>query len=261
MADITLAQLTNVTKTSEGTGVLDVLMQSVDIQADKQFKLGRIKGDAYATFYLGAMQSALQASLTFILEEQKAGKEVELIESQILESNEKIDAIIAETAKSYEAIKASEANTLRENQLSNKQILKIQKEIILLETQISELTANGLKDRLIKDQQELKLVEEVTRTQEEIDLLQQKFLTEQAQTVTPTAGLLKAQYDLQQAQKTAFKARHLAEVQKQMLDSFATVYAVTDGAPTGGIPAFLSDANAIINTHVTETKDAMDLVS
>lgn len=257
MTDIQVSNITNASSTSNGTGVFDKLMQSVELHIDKQYQNNRIKGTDYATVYLGALQSVLQQAITFTLTEQEAGKKADLIDAQIIQANEQTDLVIAQTAQAYEAVTSSEAETNRQNLLNSKNVLKVQKEILFVESQTSELLANGTKDRLVKDSQIAKLDGETLRIAEELSLLSQKIISETAQTVDPTGGIMKSQLDLQLAQKFAFKAKHLAEVNKQMLDAFATVYAVTDGAPTGGLPTFLNDANVTLNAHITDTKDAM----
>ena len=85
MATITNATLTqgsSLTVTNNvvtGSGAFDDLMEAVNIHLDAQFNLGRITGSDYATVYLGAMQSALQQSVAFVLGLEKTNAEVTLI--------------------------------------------------------------------------------------------------------------------------------------------------------------------------------------
>lgn len=62
-----------------GTGVFDDLMEAVNTHLEAQFQLGRITGTDYATVYLGAMQSALQSSVSYTLGQEKTNAEVTLL--------------------------------------------------------------------------------------------------------------------------------------------------------------------------------------
>jgi len=89
MADIKLTDLTNSTDTTQGTGVFDVLISAVNREINTQFIKGRLAGTDYASVYLGSMQSVLQQSIAFILGEQQAGKQADLMASQIVEQDSK----------------------------------------------------------------------------------------------------------------------------------------------------------------------------
>ncbi len=65
--------------TVTGTGVFDDLMESVNVHLDAQYNLGRITGADYATVYLGAMQSAIQTSASFVVGAAKGNAEISLI--------------------------------------------------------------------------------------------------------------------------------------------------------------------------------------
>lgn len=173
MAQVLIADVTNKTEGTDGTGSFDVLMTSVDVHLLTQYNEGAITGAEYAQVYAGALQSVLQQAISFEMGKQAADKQAELLVSQINESNEKIDAIIAQTAQSYEAIKASQDKTIRENLLNNNMIAKIVEEIDLLQSKDSEEIANTVRkdtetslrviannyDVAIKTQQELSLKE------------------------------------------------------------------------------------------------------
>jgi len=141
MTDIAITDLTNKTDVTDGTGVFDILMKSIDLHLTDQFTLGRITGVEYSTVYLGALQSVLQQSLTFLLSEQKASKEIELLAQQIIKAQEETDLIIAQTAKAYEDIAATKAATVRENLINAEQIIETQEKVDLLQSQDLETIA------------------------------------------------------------------------------------------------------------------------
>lgn len=62
-----------------GTGVFDDLMEAVTIHLEAQYQLGRITGSDFATVYLGAMQSALQQSVSYTIGQEKTNAEVALL--------------------------------------------------------------------------------------------------------------------------------------------------------------------------------------
>jgi len=81
MADIQFTDVT--TGVVDGTGVFDQLMRSVKAHINEEYDNGRIKGQDYATVYLGALQSAMNQAITFVLEKDNKSKQSELIDTQI----------------------------------------------------------------------------------------------------------------------------------------------------------------------------------
>lgn len=173
MAEITVAEVTNKTDVLPGTGVFDVLMASTNLHLTEQYNENRITGAEFATVYLGALQAVLAQSISFTLGKQAADKQAELLIAQTNEVQEKIDEIIAQTAKHYEAIKASQENTIRENLLNNTTRLKLDEEIDLLQSKDAEQILDTIRkdaehtakitemnyDIAIKAQQELNMKE------------------------------------------------------------------------------------------------------
>jgi len=92
MTDIAVTDITDTSdpNISVGTGVFDVLMTAVEAHIERQFQKQRITGEDYATVYLGSLQAVLQQSVQFILNEQTAGKQSDLLDQQILEQTEKV---------------------------------------------------------------------------------------------------------------------------------------------------------------------------
>lgn len=201
---VDLTDLTNgtlVDNTWVGAGVFDKLMAAVSSNIDGQYNLGRIKGTDYANVYLGGIQSVLAQSVTFLLQQGAAGAiidkakaEAETAKALATESQAKALAEIIKVygfgnatmdASTHEIIVGSntadgkldyENNLVKEQidteDLKNKtdgllenQILATKKDIDIKErsTVISE--AQSVKDLLLK-------AEQVTKTQEEVDLLQ-----------------------------------------------------------------------------------------
>lgn len=133
MADIKQEHLTNAdqlcTSTDgrykvTGDGVFDDLMEAVYEHLDSQYKLNRLAGDKYADVYLGSMQSALAAAVQFVLGEQTADKQADLLQKQIEHEEIKMDLTRAQIDKvrvDIEKVKADITHLTYQNQLLDNQ--------------------------------------------------------------------------------------------------------------------------------------------
>ena len=110
MTDIQVTDLTNSTTDTEGTGVFDLLMQSVERRIEQQHKAGRITGSNFAEVYLGSLQTALTESIKFLMSEQQAGHAGD-------EAKQKVDLVIGQTAEVY--AKVSLIGQQQESELAN----------------------------------------------------------------------------------------------------------------------------------------------
>lgn len=191
MTDIAITDVTNSTDGNDGTGVFDVLMGAVERHIQEQFDAGRIEGADFATVYLGSLKEVLQNSIQFVMTEQKSGLEADVLTQQIIQEGEKTDLIIAQTAKVYEEIAASQADTTRKNLLNNKQVAKVQADT---------------------------------------DLVIEKEVTESKNSITPTAGILGAKHELITAQTLGFKNDTKQKVLKLMLDGYAVNLSISGTA-------------------------------
>jgi hypothetical protein len=97
MADIDLNDLTNATTVTDGTGVLDRLMNVINIHIEDQYDKGRITGPEYATVYVGSVQTAISESVKFLLGEQAAANQADLIAEQVITEQEKQELVQAQS--------------------------------------------------------------------------------------------------------------------------------------------------------------------
>lgn len=86
---VTLADLT--TAKVGGTGVFDTLMTAMVAHLDVEYSGQRLKGQDYASVYLGSLTAVLNSSVAFLLSRDEAGSKTALIQAQI-------DKIVQETA-------------------------------------------------------------------------------------------------------------------------------------------------------------------
>ena len=70
IAGVTLKELT--TGDLKGDGVFDVMMASIDVHIQREFKGNRLTGDQYANVYLNAVTAVLDKSVSFLLQKDKA---------------------------------------------------------------------------------------------------------------------------------------------------------------------------------------------
>ena len=134
-----------------GDGIFDKLIGAVNGNIAAQFDNGRIKDAEYAQVYLGSMQSVVAQSMQFLLQEKQ-------VEAQV---NELL------------------LNGTADRLIKDKQLLKTQEEIDLLQTQDSETILDGVANRLIKAKQLLETQAKTdlyTRQKEGFDHDQKKAL-------------------------------------------------------------------------------------
>lgn len=210
---ITVDKLT--TGTFQGTGVMDKLMQSIHSYIDHEFKEGRIKGPEYAQVCLGSIQAAMQNGVAFLLQQQKAALEAQLIEAQIRLAEKQIEIAEAELA------------------LKEAELPKIQAEIAVLVAQECKLRAEY--DLTMQG---------VLKTGQETALLTQKVDTERAQTqstgVDPDS-VVGRQKGLYAAQADGFKRDAEQKAAKILVDSW-NVRRTTDEATQANGTNRLDDA-------------------
>lgn len=222
IADLTQAKV-------DGVGVFDVLMRANKAHLEQEFKLGRIKGPEYSTVYLGSLQSVLQAAITFLLEKDKSALQAQLLEQQILVAQIEV-------------------------QKAQNELLKIQAEVGLVKAQVGLVTqqmANAVLEGKVLVAQECKLraeydllVNQNLKVTQETALLQQKVITEQAQTqaigVDPDSVIGK-QKALYTAQTDGFKRDAEQKATKLLIDTWNT-RRVTDEATVADGVNMLNDA-------------------
>jgi len=84
--NIVLTDLTNGSLTASnewtGTGVFDVLVNAVNKNIEGQYNLGRINATDYANVYLGGLQSVIQQSMQYLLQEKQVEAQVDLLAAQ-----------------------------------------------------------------------------------------------------------------------------------------------------------------------------------
>lgn len=228
MADIDITQLTNATAINDGTGIFDVLVQAVERRIEAQFTEGRITGADYANVYLGSMQSVLQQSMQFLLQEQQSGLQADQIRSA-----------------------TEDQRSLTEAQLEKQWGYDVTRDGTTGDIILGASTNTGIIDEQLETQkrQTDQAVGQTAKSYAEVALIGQKQESELAQTSDPTGGILLAQKNLYEAQIIGFKGKHKNELIKNMIDGFSVVYSISDANPPTGIgfPGFLEGNQTLSN--------------
>ena len=115
--------------TVAGDGAFDRMMRATKAHLEQEWTLGRIKGNEYATIYLGALQTTLQAAIQFVLTKNKVNLENQLLEQQ----KEKLLAEVALLNQQVLNLAAEGLNIPKQGVLLDKQATKLDSEIELLE--------------------------------------------------------------------------------------------------------------------------------
>lgn len=237
MADIKIEDVTS--GQVDGDGVFDKLMTSVNSLLDDQYKKNRITGTDYSNVYLGSMQSAMGQAIQFVLNEQQADKQADLIAKQIIATNEQINASIADTD-----IKKAQSN--KDLLLKDEQILQMKAQVKLVEEQVeTEEFQNGPDGLLARQRLDIisatdarnretdvkinLMKEQIEKAKVEQALIDQKAATEEAQTLDtltygstpgPIAGLVDKQKSLLQKQTDGFDRDAEQKATKIVMDSY-----------------------------------------
>jgi len=230
MAAITVSGLTAGSGSLTGTGVFDELMKAVEAHVKEEYSKGRIKGGDYATVYLGALQSVMDRSLQFMLQQQRTDLEAQLLQEQIQNAIAERTQIEAQTA------------------LTNQQKINLQAEKLQTEAQtglIEQQTANAITEGTVLVAQECKLrgeydliMEQKLKTVAETALLNQKKVTEQAQTDGAGIGpdsVVGKQISLYEAQKDGYIRDAEQKAAKLLVDTWNVRKTMDDTTPVSSV--------------------------
>lgn len=209
---ITLADLTSAT--TNGTGVFDVLMRANKAHLEQEFTTGRLKGNEYASVYLGSLQAVLQAALQFTLEKEKQNLDAQIKTQEIELAVQKIALAQAELAisqaklanipKEGALLEAQTAKTLKDVLLADKEIEVKEQQVLVATAEVGiaqAKLANIPKEGALLDAQAAKTLKDVSLADKQIDLAAQEILVK-AQQVANLASE-KTRIEAQAAQITA----------------------------------------------------------
>ncbi len=230
MASVKLADLTNEITPTEGTGILDVLIEKFETRIQEQFDAGRLVGAEFAAAYVQGYSEILKASIGFLLEKDKAATDAMIGEATVI----KQWGFLVTTNGDGDLVLGNSSG----QGLIDHQVTDAENKVDLTIGQIAKVYADVA---LVGQQQE----------------------TEVAQTTNPTGGLLKGKFDLIAAQALGFASDTKQKVLKQLFDGYAVTLSIAgtatvpDAATEGPIDALVHEilddvgSTAMDNTAAT----------
>lgn len=186
-----------------GAGLFDELMRTTKSHVVAEFDAGRITEKNYSTVYLGAIQANLQTASQFVLGYETQNQQILLLQEQIqgadLDNQLKTDSLLTS---------ALQRDLLTEQIATQEQSrLKLVEDTKLVTQQIAQSTAQA--DLVRKQIEQIAL--QMLLTTEQTALITEQILTEEANTKTPTAGLAKASYDKTLAEIEVLEQKRVTE--------------------------------------------------
>ena len=246
-----------------GNGAFDELMRAVKAHLAEEYSKGRITGDMYTQAYISALDMAMGNANTFLLQRQITNQQVRLLDAQI--ENEELNKQLIQ-----KQIGKLEQDTL----YVAKQVEKADSDIALVDAQtlnqgkqglvLDQTVANALKDLEVKDtnitaqeaqtamvvqqtvnaeSQDDQIKKQTLKIQAEIDVLEQRAISEMAQTSNtingqPIGGVLGKQLELYHNQAEGYLRDAEQKVAKIFNDTLLTrITTESDGAsaPNAGM--------------------------
>jgi len=126
--------------TLNGTGVFDVLLQTLRLHLDREFTSGRITGTAYATVYSQALTSFLQQATAYCLSKAKLALELQQLSEQVTILQLQQTKLTAETSlveSQQSQVEAETAKVLYETTYvlpENVKVIKNQQDQLIAQT-------------------------------------------------------------------------------------------------------------------------------
>ena len=170
IAELTTASLT-------GTGVFDVLLQTLRLHLDREFTSGRITGTAYATVYSQALTSFLQQATAYCLSKAKLALELkqmqEVIElTQLQQTKLTAETNLVESQQSQ--VEAETAKVLYETTYvlpENVKVIKNQQDQLIAQTnKVTTDTVISIKQGHLTDAQTCQVKAETNKVNAEVTL-------------------------------------------------------------------------------------------
>lgn len=232
--------------TLNGTGVFDVLLQTLRLHLDREFTSGRITGTAYATVYSQALTSFLQQATAYCLSKAKLALELQQLSEQVTILQLQQTKLIAETSlveSQQSQVEAETAKVLYETTYvlpENVKVIKNQQDQLIAQTnKVTTDTVIAIKQGHLTDAQTCQVKAETNKINAEVTLK----LPEEVQLLQ----LNQAQVTAQTAQVTYTTANLLPEQLAQLTAQIAGTTAQTAQATyttTNLLPAQLAQLTA-----------------
>lgn len=181
-----------------GTGVFDVLMQSVKNHVQEEHAKSRITGKEYATVYLEALQSTMAQSIEYLLRAKTLGFELDNLGKQGVLLDHQAEIAIKDAQLKFAQIAQTQAQT----ELTEQQVKSAEAEAHKIPVEISLLRSNlelaGVeKDlriaqvSLAETEKDIAVYNLANKTPVEVELLQAQTDNAQSQIALTEAQVIK----------------------------------------------------------------------
>ena len=181
-----------------GTGVFDVLMQSVKNHVQEEHAKSRITGKEYATVYLEALQSTMAQSVEYLLRAKTLGFELDNLGKQGVLLDHQAEIAIKDAQLKFAQIAQTQAQTdLTEQQVKSAEAEahKIPVEISLLRSNLElagvEKDLRIAQVGLAETEKDIAVYNLVNKTPVEVELLQAQTDNAQSQIALTEAQVVK----------------------------------------------------------------------
>lgn len=227
--NLDISELTEATL--DGNGVLDVLLQTMRLHLDREFKDNRITGTAYATVYAQSIAVFLQQAIAYSLSKAKLSLElqhlkeqVDLVKLQQEQTTAQTNKIATDTVVAIKQGHLIDAQTCQvkaeTNKINAEVALRLPKEVALLDKQVDIAE----KELLIKDKTLDLLIAQIAGQAAQNALYTQKAVTERAQIDNTVVGLdsvVDRQNKMMGAQTDGFKRDAEQKSTKLLIDTWS----------------------------------------
>lgn len=192
-----------------GTGVFDVLLQTLRLHLDREFTSGRITGTAYATVYSQALTSFLGQATAYCLSKAKLALELQQLAEQVTILQLQQAKLTAETSlveSQQSQVEAETAKVLYETTYvlpENVKVIKNQQDQLIAQTnKVTTDTVISIKQGHLTDAQTCQVKAETNKVNaevtlklpEDVELIKRNQASVTAQTTQVTAQTAQVTY-------------------------------------------------------------------
>jgi len=187
-----------------GSGFFDELQRTSKAHLQEEFDAGRIVGTDYSSAYLGMTQSNLQSAIQYLLQYEVTNQQILVLQEQI-EQAKKQNALL-ELQKEQLTIANATATFNLESMLPAQLEAQLEQNKTLVQNTLNTITQGELLAKQV-----LQAQSQIDLTAKQEDLVDEQIKTEKANTTLPTAGLTKAQYDKSLSEVALMQQKLLTE--------------------------------------------------
>ena len=255
IAKLTNGDLTNAVLTGNvvtGTGTMDVLMNTLMLHLDREFRIGHITGAEYTKAYIASMQVAAGNGVQYLVQRDQAYWAAVTAQMGII--NSRIALAIAKTQLAATEI---DANTSKVNYALTKAKLGSENASYISVSEQGETARAQTKDTLsdgsavmgVTKLQKDQLITQNQVTEKQVILVSEQGEAQRAQTQdtrldgTTVTGLLGKQKELYSQQITSYKRDAEVKAGKLWIDAWITMKTIDEG---------LLPPNQFTNTEINE---------